>query len=104
MRFIIKCDSEAGYGFPEAFDYADFFPTSSNVIALDKANAVKVTLPWGVGTFTFGEYVINAVFEYNTVDFGYTEPMLDNFAKLVSRYTGQPTKWYQVPNRPLNRA
>lgn len=99
MKFVIKCTGEAGFDFPEDGDYAEYFPEGVELEEADDPDAVQVTFPWGVGVFTFGTFVINAVFKYNSIDFGYTEPFLEAMARVVAERTGQPTKWYQVPVR-----
>lgn len=99
MRFVIKCVSEDGYDFPDIIDYTELFPGSSAISNLPNPKSVRVTLPWGIGTFTFGEYVVNVIFEYHSIDFGYTEPLIEQLSDSISKYTGKPTKWYQVPSR-----
>lgn len=99
MKFVIKCTGEEGFNFPAQMDYAQYFPAGSVLSRLSRPAAVQAEFPWGVGIFTFGVFVINAVFEYKSVDFGYTEPLIERMAQIVASRTGQPTKWYQIPER-----
>jgi len=99
MKFVIKCTGEAGFDFPEDMDYADYFPAGIALSEADEPADVQAAFAWGVGVFTFGTFVVNAVFTYKSIDFGYTEPFMEAMAQIVSDRTGQPTKWYQVPMR-----
>jgi len=100
MKFVIKCIGEDGFDFPDEIDYANYFPAGPLVLSEAEEPAdVQATFPWGAAVFTFGEFVINAVFTYKTIDFGYTEPFMEAMALTVAARTGQPTKWYQVPIR-----
>jgi hypothetical protein len=101
MKFVIKGTGEEGFNFPADPDYAEYFPQGLALSAAQQPAAVQATFPWGVGTFTFGEFVINAVFKYKSIDFGYTEPLIEEMAQIVAPRTGQPTKWYQVPVRKV---
>lgn len=98
LKFLIKCTHEDGFEFGACNDYSAFFPEHYVLAEGDRPTVVKATFPWGVGTFTFGAYVVQALFEYNSIDFGYTEPVIDEVAALVTERTGKPAKWYQVPN------
>lgn len=99
MKFVIKCTGEDGFDFPEEIDYADYFPAGTPLSEADEPADVQAAFPWGVGVFTFGTFVVNAVFTYKTIDFGYTEPFVEEMALIVAARTGRPTKWYQVPVR-----
>lgn len=99
MKFVIKCTSEDGFNFPAPIDYAEYFPEGQVLTRVSQPAAIQATFPWGVGVFTFGVFVINAVFKDQSMDPGHTKPLIEQMAKIVASRTGQPTKWYQVPGR-----
>jgi hypothetical protein len=104
MRYVIKCLSEDGFGFPSDMDYRIFFPERCEVSSTGSSSVI-VTLPWGSGTFKFGTFTITADFEYRSIDFGYTEPFMNEVAARVSLDTKTRNKWWQVPalNSPAQK-
>jgi len=97
MRYVIKCLSEDGFGFPSDTDYRIFFPERCEVSVAAPSNVVLVTLAWGSGTFKFGSFTVTADFEYRSIDFGYTEPLVNEVAERISLDTKTRNKWWQVP-------
>lgn len=96
MRFIIKCLSDSGFDFPTGTDFRIFFPDRCD-LASTGASVVVVTMPWGQGTFKFGAYTVTADFEYHTIDFGYSEPLVHEVAERISATTRTEHRCWQVP-------